>query len=268
MDIKDFINVLYPKNIKCIICNSELSTNTHYSICDKCTKSLPFIRGKVCVKCGEPIVSDGSYCVHCKNEMPHFKMCRSVFIYRDPIKNLVRSLKYDNKKYLAETLSSFVASEFVNMAIDVDIVVPVPISEHRRKVRGFNQAELLCVVLKDKLHIDVRSDLLVKVKETSSQAYLSKDEREKNLDGAFAVNNKAEVKGKTILVVDDVYTTGTTLNECAQTLLKAGAKEVYCVTLARADKKRGDDDNVKKRLTVWQKISRSIKENTQKDMEK
>lgn len=267
MKIKDFINYLYPKNIKCIICEAELSHNTHYSICDKCMDSLPFIVGKVCVKCGDPIKSDGNYCLHCKNDMPLFKMCRSPFIYRDPIRHMVRNLKYDNKRYLAETLSNFVVSEFVKMGVDVDMVVPVPISEHRLKVRGYNQAELLCSAFVEKLHLDVRTDVLLKVKETSSQAYLTRQEREKNLEDVFKVSDKKLVKDKTILLVDDVFTTGTTLNECTKVLLHAGAKAVYCVTLAHADKHRDDDDNVKKRKSVFHRIGQAIKPN-ETDMER
>lgn len=267
MNVKDFINYLYPKNIKCIICEEELSHNTHYSICDKCMDSLPFIVGKVCVKCGDPMRSDGNYCLHCKNDMPLFKMCRSSFIYRDPIRRMVRNLKYDNKRYLAETLSNFVVSEFVKMGVDVDMVVPVPISEHRLKVRGYNQAELLCSAFVEKLHLDVRTDVLLKVKETSSQAYLTRQEREKNLEDVFKISDKKLVKDKVVLVVDDVFTTGTTLNECTKVLLRAGAKAVYCVTLAHADKHRDDDDNVKKRKSIFKKMDKTIRTN-ETDMER
>lgn len=261
MNFNDIINYLYPKDIKCIICEAELSHNTHYSICDKCMSNLPFISGKVCAKCGDPIKSDGNYCLHCKNNMPPYKMCRSVFVYRDPIRHMVRNLKYDNKRYLADTLSAFVVSEFVKMAVDVDFVVPVPIGEHRRKVRGYNQAELLCTAFETKLKLEVKPNLLVKTRETSSQAYLTKQEREKNLEGVFKVVDKKQVKGKVILLVDDVFTTGTTLSECTKTLLDAGAKAVYCTTLAHSDTHRNDDDNVKKRKNIFQTIGSFLKSN-------
>lgn len=266
MNVKDFINLLYPRNIKCIICDCELDHNTLYSICDKCMDSLPFISGKVCAKCGDPINSDGSYCLHCKADMPLFKMCRSVFIYRDPIKHMVRAFKYDNKRYYAETLSNFIASEFVKMDVEVDYVVPVPISQHRFKVRGYNQAELLCVAFEEKLKLDVKTNLLIKHKDMSSQAYLSKTDRAKNLADSFKVTDRNMVKGKTVLVVDDVYTTGTTLNECTRVLLNAGAKVVYCITLAHADKHR-DDDNVKKRKNIWEKFFKN-KEQPQNEIER
>lgn len=240
-----FFNILFPRDIKCLVCKEELSHNTLYSICDKCMDSLPFIRGKICLRCGQPLSNEANYCLRCKNNKFEFKANRSVFTYRGAIRKLIKNLKYDNMKYLAKTFSNFIASEIMNYSVNFDMVVPVPLSERRRKIRGYNQAYLLCKSLQDKLHFDVREDVLIKIKHTPSQAYLSVEERRKNLEGSFKVVDKSFVKGKTILIVDDIYTTGSTMNECAYTLKKAGAKEVYCMTLAHADYQNNNERSPK-----------------------
>ena len=235
--IKGINRELFPNGYKCVVCGEELSTNTLYSICDDCMKLLPFNNGKTCVKCSEPIGNMSQYCIHCKNEKPRYKKNVSVFLYKEPIDKFIRELKYDNKKYLADTLSNFIASEVVKMAVNFDYVVPVPIHFDRYKKRGYNQAELLCSSLKDKLSLNVDISILTKSRYTRSQANLTRNERIENLRDSFKVEDKTKVKGKTILLVDDVFTTGTTINECAKTLLDAGAKEVYSVTLAHANTK-------------------------------
>ncbi len=239
------LNILFPRDIKCLVCKEELSHNTLYSICDICMDELPFIRGKICLRCGQPLANESNYCLNCKNHKSEFKASRSVFLYRGAIRRMIKNLKYDNMKYLAKTFGNFIASEVMNYSVKFDVVIPVPLSERRKKIRGYNQAYLLCGALKDKLHLDVREEVLLKTKHTSSQAYLSVGERRKNLENSFKVSDKTLVKGKTILLVDDIYTTGSTLNECAKTLKKAGAKEVYCVTLAHADFTHKDKENNK-----------------------
>ena len=240
-NFKDIINLigeeLYPKGYKCLCCKEELSTNTLYSFCDKCMENLPFNIGHTCVKCGEPIGGMGEYCIHCKNQKPYYKKNISVFLYKHPIDSFIRKLKFDNGKYLAETLSNFIAGEVAKMDVNFDYVIPVPLHEVRRKKRGYNQAELLCQALNHKLLLNVDNSILLKTRNTPTQAGLSRNERIDNLEDAFEVSDKSKIKGKTILLVDDVFTTGTTINECSKTLLEAGAKEVYSITLAHANTK-------------------------------
>ena len=121
---------------------------------------------------------------------------------------------------------------FENIKVPFDVIIPMPIHENRLKERGFNQSELL---LKDieKNYGRVYKNLLVRTKDTPHQTGLGKANRESNLDHAFKVTDKQKVKGKIILLVDDIYTTGSTLNECAKTLKRAGASKVFALCLAR-----------------------------------
>ncbi len=225
---------MFPRDIKCLLCAKELNSNTLYCLCDDCMNNLPFNNGKTCLRCDEPITSMSNYCTNCKNVVPYYKHNRSVFLYQGVIKKMIRQLKFDNKKYYANTLSNFIASEYVKLNKDFDIIIPVPLHPDRYKTRGYNQSELLCETLKEKLKLNVNSSLLIKIKSTGNQANLNKHDREKNLKDSFKVTDKSKVKGKTILLVDDVITTGSTVNECARTLLNAGAKEVCSLTLARS----------------------------------
>ena len=228
---------IYPKGYKCFGCGEELSENTLYCFCNDCISKLPFNNGKICVKCSEPIGGMGEYCIHCKNIKPYFKKNVSVFLYKHPIDSMIRKLKYDNRKYYADTLSNFIAGEVSKMDINFDYVIPVPMLPKRQKRRGYNQAELLCVSLKNNLMLNVDAGILIKNRDTRSQARLTRSERIENLENAFTVTDKSKIKGKIILLVDDVFTTGTTINECSKTLLDAGAKDVYSITLAHANTK-------------------------------
>ena len=231
--LKFFESALFPKNIKCVICGDDLDRDKKYNICDRCLKDLPYITGKTCAKCGAPIRDMGKVCINCKNVNHVFQSSMSVFMYDTPIRELVVNLKFNNRKYLSETLANFIATKVVESGKKYDLVVPVPMSEKALQTRGYNQSWLLCDTL-GKLGYDVRDNVLIKTKDTHTQVGLEKDERISNLKGVFKVKDRKAVKGKVVLLVDDVITTGTTLDECATTLIHAGASKVYCVTLCHA----------------------------------
>lgn len=137
-----FLNALYVKDFKCIICGKEIQENHNYCICNKCFKALPFII-KRCSICGGNIKSD-LICTACKQRVEDITTNISVFNYKFPINHLITSLKYENKTYLAPYLSSFLVDKYIECNLKVDYIVPVPINRERFKERGFNQAELLC----------------------------------------------------------------------------------------------------------------------------
>ena len=230
----DFVlDAIFPPNIKCLVCAEDLNKDTKYCICDECMEKLPFVTGTVCAKCGVPIRDMGKYCINCKSNSHIFSKNECVFEYIPPISTLVKNLKFNGKKYIGYTLSNFVASKVIESGRKYDMVLPVPMHADRLKERGFNHAELLCKTLKD-LGMDVRTDVLIKSVNTKSQASLKRSERLANLKDSFKVADKSAVENKTILLVDDVITTGSTLDECAEVLLKAGAFKVYSVTLTHA----------------------------------
>ncbi|MBQ2864248.1 MAG: ComF family protein [Clostridia bacterium] len=224
------INVLFPSGYKCVVCGAEIKPNV-FSVCDTCFKLLPHIAGKVCLTCGEPLFSDANYCLNCKNTKHSFTKCFAPFTFENQIVKLIHNLKYDGKKYLAKPLSNFMFKCFMEQNLKVDLVVPVPLHTSRQKERGFNQAEELCNAFVSH-GFNVNTTCVSRVKQTTTQTNLNKVERKENLLGAFKVNSRLDVKGKVVLIVDDVYTTGATFNELASVLVKAGASKVFGLTCA------------------------------------
>lgn len=227
-----FKNALFVKNIKCIVCKAELEEPNKYCMCEKCISKLPFNNGHICYKCGTSIVGSGSYCLSCKDTQKDYEFARAPFIYSGAIKTLIYRLKYSSGKYLAPYLSEFILSEFIKTDWQIDLVVPVPLYIKREKRRGFNQAELLSVTFNSVLNLPISKDNLVRVKNTPTQTKLTKKERKTNLHKAFKVLDKKEFKNKNILLIDDVFTTGATNDECSKALIAAGAKNIYVLTLA------------------------------------
>ena len=233
MRFKEFIskilNKLYIKDYRCIVCNKEIPHGSRYSMCDKCRDSLPYIKHP-CGKCGGEIPS-GLACTNCKSNMPVFEKNIVALNYVPPITTLIYKYKYENARYLSNPLGQILVDTYMSSGFDVDYIVPVPIHENRRKDRGYNQVELLLPSF-DAINIPYYTDIVERIIDTPHQTMLSRKERLTNLDGAFRVIDKSKVKGKSILILDDVYTTGATLNELAKVLYKAKAKAVYGLVIA------------------------------------
>lgn len=222
---------LFPSGLKCLICSNEIVSDKKINLCNKCLAHLPKVESSHCLKCGEPVTIDSKYCVHCKKEMPAFVKCVSPFLFEGDVIKLVHGLKYSNKQYYAKTMSALLLSCVLEQNINFDIVIPVPLSQTRLRERGFNQSQALCSEFA-RCGFAVCDSVVVRSKNTSTQTNLTKAERKLNVENAFSVVDKNVLKNKTVLVVDDVYTTGATLNSITQTLLKAGAKQVYGATFA------------------------------------
>ena len=227
-----FDGALYPLDCTCDVCGEELVANTRYRLCSKCMEKLPFAKGHRCLCCGVPLADESDYCNRCQYERGAFVKNRSPLVYEGETKKMIYSLKFAKKKYLAETLGALMADEFLDCDMKADIIVFVPMTESEQKKRGFNQSELLANEVGKRLNIPVLP-ALVKIKDTKAQKELQGKDRASNLEGAFACVFE-QVKNRTILLVDDIFTTGATANECAKTLLKAKAREVNVLTAAVA----------------------------------
>ncbi|MDD4839693.1 MAG: ComF family protein [Clostridia bacterium] len=225
-----FLKTLFPPKVACDSCGLELVADTRYNLCSSCIEKLPFNNGKVCAVCGTPIDDEADYCIRCQNTESSFEKNRSPLVYQAETAKLILSLKFGGKKYLVDTLSALMADTFIDNRLIADVLVYVPMTNLERKKRGFNQSELLAVEIGKRLEIPVCKGLL-KVKETSLQKELSAKERAENLAGAFLAVPEF-VKGQSIVLIDDVFTTGSTANECAKALLKARAKRVNVLTAA------------------------------------
>ena len=224
-----FLDYIFPQDYKCIFCKCELPEG---GICNDCINSLPIIKGKTCINCGGRVVNNNDVCLDCKGGTNIYDKGFCVFDYADKIQEKI--LKFKNRKYkhIGYAFAKEMLNKFKTINIPFDIIIPVPIHENRRRSRGFNQSEILCQDIND-YYGRVRNDVLIRAVDTCRQSELNRANRLKNLSNAFKVTDKSKVKGKFILLVDDIYTTGSTINECAKVLKKVGAEKVYFLCLAR-----------------------------------
>ena len=228
MNIRKILDIVYPNCFSCLICGREIFEDDTY-FCDKCYYGLEKIEGNICKRCSDPIVN-GDYCEHCKGRDFFCSRILSPFVYDGYLKYAVHEIKFSGKRYLAEFMGAYMAKRFLTEDIKCDVVMPVPLCDERLKKRKYNQAGLIAENFCQITNLPLDSNSLIRAKNTPPQARLTFKERRENIMGAFKVIDKLNVKGKTILLVDDVYTTGSTINECAKALIKAGAKKVFAIT--------------------------------------
>ncbi len=198
--------------------------------CIECQQRVQILNGTVCEVCGLPQDTDG-ICNTCRAERPHFRALRAWTVFEDPVRKALHKLKYYRNFSLGDALAAQIADFAKGLNWHADMLLPIPLGRQRMKERGYNQSAMIAEPLAMALNIEFAPQALVRRKETRSQVGLSKQERHKNMLGAFQA---AGVSGKTILVLDDVSTTGSTLSSSAEALLSAGAKDVYALTVARA----------------------------------
>ncbi len=213
----------------CVLCASP-ETNNHV-VCKPCLNDLPWHPKTSCPQCG--LASSGMVCGSCINSPPDFDATHAVFLYAYPLDAMMQRYKYGNMLNLGDTFGEFLAKKVALESID--IIIPMPMHPQRLKERGFNQALEIAKVLtkNDREKLDYKSAERQTL--TPPQASLPLKERVKNIKGAFKVNADKldKFQGKRIAIVDDVMTTGASLNELAKTLKKAGASHVECWVIAR-----------------------------------
>jgi len=225
--------------VACIGCDRLLTTDPVPFFCYYCWNSIVPITGPACSRCNQPFVSSAATswtpehrCQNCLERPPAYQRAWTLFPYLPPLQDAICSFKYRGKVALAEPLALLMIGA-LPAHIDADVILPVPLHPSRLRAREFNQSLLLADRLGRHLSRPVSATHLVRVVATDPQTTLSRHERLRNLRRAFAVRNQDAIIGRRLLLVDDVFTTGTTLNECAKTLLNAGAESVCALTLAR-----------------------------------
>ena len=199
-------------------------------ICDDCFSNLPAVGKHFCSRCGKPL-KPRHFCRLCGVSDFHFTAARAPYLYEGPVSAMIRKLKYHNAMDLAPILAQLLADYWKKIQWEADVVIPIPLSEKRRMQRGYNQSELIAKDFGITVGIPCDTRALMKQQDTPHQVGLSAEERQANLKGAFAAEPKL-VRGKRILLLDDVMTTGSTFSECSDVLLKTGAKSVYCLSVA------------------------------------
>lgn len=229
---KFIINNLFPRHIKCIACKNELSNQNVYDMCESCYEKLDFITFNYCQRCGLKFEKDGSgTCLNCKRNNYYFEQARAVFTFSGDIVSIIHRFKYANYKFLAKPLSYFMYDTLIKQDWKIDLIAYVPLFLSREKSRGYNQAKELAINLSNITSIPIFNDI-VRLRDTPSQTQLTRKEREENVKDCFKINNKNAVKNLNILLLDDVFTTGSTTNEISKKLKQAGANKIYVLTIA------------------------------------
>lgn len=236
------IDLIYPP--RCGVCQAFLLENRaiheglEIGFCRDCYSAFREVASPLCPFCGRPFASGGGEdhtCEHCLLKRPHYDIARAPYLFEGPLMTAIHDLKYGKKSHLARSLGPLLASYAANWLGPSDglLVMPVPLHPQRLRERGFNQSLLLARHVASRIGADVDCLSLRRTRLTRPQTQLTSDERRKNVRRAFSVVEKANLKGRAVLLIDDVATTGSTLNECARALKKAGVKEVYGLVLAR-----------------------------------
>jgi len=225
---------------QCHCCEKFLEEGQQ-GICPDCLSKIRWIEPPLCTLCGVPFLSreiENHPCGACLTRGKYFTMARAVGYYEGPLREAIHRWKYEEKSYLTLFFGEKLAEGFCRYwdPQSFDLIIPVPLHSKRLRERGFNQALLLVKELSRRTQIPYSKRLLQKRILTPPQVNLSGGEREKGVRGSFHIQRDEEIEGKSILLVDDVYTTGATVNECSKVLLKAGVERVDVLTIAHAIK--------------------------------
>ena len=233
--LKTFIKIIYPN--RCISCKKIIEDE---GFCVDCWKKLVFINSKRCKCCGKPLDTESFICGVCLDKKYYFDQNISVFVYNRTIAKAIFEFKFKDKTFLSKKFADLMKNNINNFSYKIDYVVSVPMHLNRLRKRGYNQSFLLANDLANLTNIDFIKDLLIKTKNTSRQVGLNVKERKTNLKGSFSIKDKYKdiIKNKNILIIDDVFTTGSTINECAKILkLEGKVNKVMSLTIAKTDKK-------------------------------
>jgi len=229
--------LLYPP--RCVLCQDIIPFHAPRGFCQKCRENPDIIPEPFCPKCGAPIEYEGT-CDGCERLAPRvFDLNRSVFAYKSPVSDSVHRMKYagrsDYARAFGKLMAELIPGYFSRAEISFDAVVPVPLHESRLAERGYNQAGLLAEEISKATGIPL-VNLLTRVRHTEAQYNLNPSQRRANLAGAFVVNlgGDENIPYKNILLVDDIFTTGSTLNECSAVLRNRGAAFVGTYTFSMA----------------------------------
>jgi competence protein ComFC len=229
------LDMLFPQET-CWLCRKPGKYCSKQPWCQGCLDRMIELQcsGPNCEKCGKYLPEGQGLCADCRLNPPPFEIARAVGPYEEQYRIATQVLKFMGKKYLAPQMGAMMAAKIRSEPKFgvLDLIVPVPISPNSMQVRGFNQTELLAKQIGKELGVKVECGLLVRVKDTPRQTELCRAEREKNLLMAFAVKRPIDLAGQIVLLVDDVYTTGSTGRECTRVLLAAGAERVCIITWA------------------------------------
>ncbi len=241
--IDSLTSVLFPA--PCAICGQALTTASRVPVCSPCLDELERISDPICACCGRPLVATATHmaatapielrCRLCRTNFYAFDRARSFAVYDRALSEAVLLLKYEQVTPLADWFGARLAELALDAAPEwrADVVVPVPLHRDRRRERGYNQAELIAKAVARRLKLRLQSNFLIRIKPRPPQLVLSRAEHWGSVRGAYATRKGMKIDNLRVLLLDDVLTTGATLDACSRALKKAGASAVFGLTVGR-----------------------------------
>lgn len=226
--IEGFVDLVFPPH--CANCK-----RSGQILCSTCYANILLVSPPFCKHCHTPLAPNNS-CYKCAYHLLQFNGLRIVGPYQEPLRSYIHTLKYNGNKRLARPLGTLLAQTYKRTRLAADMIIPVPLHTERQQQRGYNQAQLLAEVCSAELGIPLHVSLLTRVRATAAQIQLSISERQRNMTGAFLLHPKTNTRTlskRNVLLIDDVCTTGATLEACATPLFAAGANSVWGLVLAR-----------------------------------
>ena len=227
---------VFPSNIYCIFCGALIDSSRMYSLCDECIRKFHWITGRTCEKCGKalPDTYHGSLCYDCMQHSHCFVKGFSCLTYGMYEREVLMDYKYNGKGYIGRKFGDILYDRISCENIQIDVIIPVPISRERMRKRGYNQSSVMSQQLALRMEVPFDDKSLVRIKNTHMLRSLDPAERKLVLEGAFAYSegNVPDLCGKRVLLIDDIMTTGATADACSKVLLDAGAESVIFLSLA------------------------------------
>lgn len=228
---KYLLSVLFPPH--CPFCEKIMDYRED-SVCGSCLQGLPFILEPRCTHCGKTVEKEVLLCEECKDSNHIYEEGRAVFRYEGDVSAALIRMKYHGRRDYGDMFARWIVrclGEWIQSK-KIDVIVPVPIHEKRRKKRGYNQAELIAERVADYMKLEYNKDSVIRCKNTIPQKKLSILERMKNMQKAFSVTDDG-LRGKIVLIIDDIYTTGLTVDVMSLVILHAGASKVYFASVSQ-----------------------------------
>ena len=222
------LDLLFPQ--QCAVC-----ARSGHILCSACQASIRLLKPPYCELCNRQLSSPG-ICQQCQRWPLKLNGLRAVGSYEEPLRACIHALKYDGQTRLAEPLGKLLARKYSASRLRADILVPVPLHSERQQQRGYNQSQLLAEHCSRLIGVPICSDILIRRRATSAQVGLAAYERQQNVAGAFACSPlfaRGALSQRRVLLIDDVCTTGATLQACSEALFAAGAQEVWALVLAQ-----------------------------------
>ena len=237
------MDIIYPP--RCFICGEFLCDDQRTDetkgglFCRACFSGFSRLTSPKCPVCAVPFITQSGedhLCEACLRKRPHFEAAEAPYLHEGPLMDAIHGFKYGSRRHIGDSLGPLLAAfagDWLGESRDI-LTMPVPLHPRRLRERGFNQSLVLARYVARKLDTALDFLSLRRVKYTTPQTGLGRKERRKNVKNAFQLKTPDAVEDRTILLVDDVFTTGNTLNECARVLKKGGCEKVLCLVLARA----------------------------------